>query len=205
MEFHEKLQELRKNRGLTQEELAEILYVSRTAVSKWESGKGYPGIGSLKDLAGFFGVTVDALLSSEELMTAAKTENRANLLGICDLLFGMTDLMSLTLMLLPLYPQVTEGHITSVSLFACHEFALPLRCILWVLLIALCTLGLVKILFYKRKREQGRRSLNGGSLVIVVWLVLLLIFLRAPYAAAMAFLLLLLQGVLILHTAKAQS
>ena len=38
MEFHEKLQALRRQRGLTQEELAERLVVSRTAVSKWESG-----------------------------------------------------------------------------------------------------------------------------------------------------------------------
>ena len=38
MEFHEKLQQLRKQRGLTQEDLAAQLYVSRTAVSKWESG-----------------------------------------------------------------------------------------------------------------------------------------------------------------------
>ena len=38
MEFYEKLQELRKSRGLTQDELAEMLYVSRTAISKWESG-----------------------------------------------------------------------------------------------------------------------------------------------------------------------
>ena len=46
MEFHEKLQELRKQKGLTQEELAESLYVSRTAISKWESGRGYPNIDS---------------------------------------------------------------------------------------------------------------------------------------------------------------
>jgi len=38
MEFSEKLQQLRKQKGFTQEELAEILYVSRAAVSKWESG-----------------------------------------------------------------------------------------------------------------------------------------------------------------------
>lgn len=38
MELSEKLQELRKEKGLTQEELAEVLFVSRTAISKWESG-----------------------------------------------------------------------------------------------------------------------------------------------------------------------
>ena len=51
MEFNEKLQELRKQKGLTQEELSEILYVSRTAISKWESGRGYPNIDSLKAIS----------------------------------------------------------------------------------------------------------------------------------------------------------
>ena len=64
MEFNEKLQELRKNKGLTQEELAEALYVSRTAISKWESGRGYPNIDSLKEISKFFSVTIDELLMS---------------------------------------------------------------------------------------------------------------------------------------------
>lgn len=67
MEFHEKLQELRKQKNLTQEELSEILFVSRTAISKWESGRGYPSIDSLKAIAEFFGVTIDELLSNREL------------------------------------------------------------------------------------------------------------------------------------------
>ena len=54
MEFHEKLQELRKSRGLTQEELAEALFVSRTAISKWESGRGYSSIDSLKEISRYF-------------------------------------------------------------------------------------------------------------------------------------------------------
>ena len=53
MEFNEKLQELRKNKNLTQEQLAEMSFVSRTAISKWESGRGYPSIDSLKEMSNF--------------------------------------------------------------------------------------------------------------------------------------------------------
>ena len=76
MKIHEKLQELRKQKGLTQEELAEILYVSRTAISKWESGRGYPNIDSLKAISRFFGVTVDELLSGDEVLTIAEEDNK---------------------------------------------------------------------------------------------------------------------------------
>ena len=100
MEFGEKLQQLRKSRGLTQEDLAEGLYVSRTAVSKWESGRGYPSIDSLKGIAAYFSVTVDDLLSGEKLIAIAETENRS----LLDFLFGTVDLLSVLLILLPLYP-----------------------------------------------------------------------------------------------------
>ena len=64
MEFSKKLQKLRKQNNWTQEQLSEKLYVSRTAVSKWESGKGYPNLDSLKDIAKIFDISIDELLSS---------------------------------------------------------------------------------------------------------------------------------------------
>ena len=76
MEFNEKLQELRKNKKLTQEELAEDLYVSRTAISKWESGRGYPNIDSLKEIAKYFSVTIDELLSGDEVLSIAEEDNK---------------------------------------------------------------------------------------------------------------------------------
>ena len=48
MTLGEKLKKLRTDSGLTQEELAEKLFVSRTAISKWESNRGYPNIETLK-------------------------------------------------------------------------------------------------------------------------------------------------------------
>ena len=72
MEFGEKLQELRKARSLTQEQLAEALYVSRTAVSKRESGRGYPSIDSLREVSRFFSVTIDELISPDEVVSAAQ-------------------------------------------------------------------------------------------------------------------------------------
>ena len=96
MEFNEKLQQLRTGKNLTQEQLAEQLYVSRTAISKWESGKGYPNIESLKCISKFFSVTIDELLSGEELITLAETENRSNLKKIYSFIYGILDMMAVT-------------------------------------------------------------------------------------------------------------
>ena len=75
MEFSEKLQKLRKSKGLTQEQLAQQLFVSRTAISKWESDRGYPNIDSLKAISKFFNVSIDELLSSDELIEVCEKES----------------------------------------------------------------------------------------------------------------------------------
>ena len=103
MEFNEKLQELRKKKGLTQEELAEILFVSRTAVSKWESGRGYPNIESLKAISAFFGITIDKLLSGAELLSIAEEDNKQKESHIRDIVFGLLDCSILTFFFLPFF------------------------------------------------------------------------------------------------------
>ena len=118
MEFHEKLQELRKKRGLTQEELAEALYVSRTAISKWESGRGYPNIESLKALAKFFGVTVDSLLSADEALTIAEEDNKRKETRFRNVIYGLLDLSIAMLLFLPFFAEKADGTVQSASLIA---------------------------------------------------------------------------------------
>ncbi len=103
MGFCEKLQQLRKQKGLTQEQLAEELFVSRTAISKWESGKGYPNIDSLKSISKLFAVSIDDLLSSDELVSLATSENRSNINKVFGLIYGILDIMVLALIFLPFY------------------------------------------------------------------------------------------------------
>lgn len=66
MTFGEKLKKLRNDNQLTQDELAERIYVTRTAVSKWETDKGYPSIDSLKQLSGLFHISIDELISDTD-------------------------------------------------------------------------------------------------------------------------------------------
>lgn len=101
MEFNEKIQELRKQKGLTQEELASRLFVSRTAISKWESGRGYPNIDSLKAIAKFFDVTIDELLSGDELLTIAEADAKQKEHHFRDLVFGLLDCSTSMFFFLP--------------------------------------------------------------------------------------------------------
>lgn len=197
MEFHEKLQELRKARGLTQEELADALFVSRTAVSKWESGRGYPNIDSLKSLAEFFSVTVDEMLSGEKIISIAEKENRSNIRNLCGILMGITDLFTFMLIILPLYPKTIDGHILSVNLFSYSELAPAIRQTYWLLFVLLIAIGLIKILLIKLKTEKAGGFINGISIGISILTVVLLAMTREAYAVVMIFLLLLVKMTLI--------
>lgn len=66
MNFAERLYALRREKGLSQEELAEVVGVTRQAVQKWESGASRPDMDNLTALARYFGVTLDYLITGAE-------------------------------------------------------------------------------------------------------------------------------------------
>ena len=202
MEFHEKLQELRKGRGLTQEELAEALYVSRTAISKWESGRGYPSIDSLKEISSYFSVTIDELLSSDRLLSIAEKENKANLQNLCDILFGMIDVCSFMLIALPLYPNMVNGYIYSVNLWAYAQTTELNYLLFWIMYASLVILGIIKLLLTKFRSKKYNPAMTGISMILGIALVLFLAVTREAYAVVVAFLLLVIKGILLLKNAK---
>jgi len=75
MRFEEKIVELRKAKGLSQEELAEQLGVSRQAVSRWELGSTLPDITNLLQLCELFGVSADYLIRDEEQLSVKSDQN----------------------------------------------------------------------------------------------------------------------------------
>ena len=70
MTLGQKLKEIRKKFGLSQEQLAEIMNVSRQAITKWESDAGLPDVSNLQELSKVFGLTVDYLLNDENQLPA---------------------------------------------------------------------------------------------------------------------------------------
>ena len=197
MDFSEKLQNLRKQHGLTQEELAAKLYVSRTAVSKWESGRGYPNIDSLKEISKFFSVSVDELLSSDELINAAQDENRKNISDLLDMLAGCTDIMCVLMILLPLYPEKVSDSFSAVSLFEFAQKSFVPACICFALFFLLMVAGTAKLIMNRRHIEKGRNTLTVISFVLSIVSVLFLTAARLPYAVTVMFLLFIVKGVLV--------
>ena len=204
MEFNEKLQALRKSRGLTQEELAEALFVSRTAVSKWESGRGYPSIDSLKEISKYFSVSIDELLTGEKLISIAEKENKSNIQKMCNLLTGIVDLFSFILIVLPLYPNPINGYIYSVNLFAYTETTSFNRMLYWIMFLALVLVGAVKIIITQFELNKGQKIVTAFSIVLSILVILFLAMTREAYAVTIAFFLFVVKGILLFKHIKSE-
>ena len=187
MEFDKKLQELRKQRGLTQEELAEALYVSRTAISKWESGRGYPNIDSLKGIAKFFGVTIDQLLSGDELLTIAEEDTKQKEKHFRDLVFGLLDCSIAIFFFLPFFGQKVNAIIQAVSLLSLTEISSWLRAAYFVIVIGIVVLGIVTLALQNCHQAFWMKNKSKISFALNAIGAFLFIISSQPYAAAFLF------------------
>lgn len=202
MEFNEKLQQLRKQNDMTQEQLAELLYVSRTAISKWETGKGYPNIESLKSISKLFSVSIDELLSGEELITLAVNENRSNIHKIFGLINAALDLAVIAFIFLPLYGKSDGTYIHSVNLFSFTDTTPINLAIYWAIFTIIIALGIAQFIFSYIENEKWQGLSAKFSFIIEVFSICFFAAAKEPYVTALLFILFLIKVLLLIKSSK---
>ena len=187
MEFNEKLLELRKGKGLTQEELAEKLFVSRAAVSKWESGRGYPNIDSLKAIAKYFSLSIDELLSGDELLCLAEEDNKQKETRTRTLIFGLLDLSVTMFLFLPIFAQRADGIVRAASLLSLRGVSLYLRIAFYLITGLTVLFGAASLLLHNSSSAFSPEKRFKFSLLLNALAVLVFIASLQPYAAGYLF------------------
>lgn len=198
MEFNEKLQELRKQKNLTQEELSEILFVSRTAISKWESGRGYPSIDSLKAIAEFFDITIDELLSNRELICIAEKDSNQKTQHMRDLVFGLLDCCVGMLFFIPFFGQKEGDIIRQVSLLSLQETPIFIKVTYLAVILLTVACGIATLALQNCSCSIWIKTKTVLSMVLSTVSVVIFIASLEPYAAFFTFVLLVIKGVLLL-------
>ena len=197
MEINKKLQELRKSRDLTQEELAEALYVSRTAISKWESGRGYPSIDSLKVISRFFSVKIDDLICSDEIVTAAENEHRQFVSRTLSLICGALDALTAILLFIPAFGR-GAGSAETVPLFAVTDVR-PWIKIVFAAIIGITALnGICGMIITRFNKPLWNKHRLVTGIVLSMLSVAVFIVTRQPYAGILCFAFMVTKGILLL-------
>ena len=198
MEFNEKLQELRKQKGLTQEELAELLYVSRTAISKWELGRGFPNIESLKAISKFFSVSLDKLLSGEEILAIAENDHKQKERTLRDLIFGLLDCGMALSLFLPFFGQKADGVIREVSLLSLSGVQQYLKAAYIAFVSIMVVLGIMTLALQNCRQRLWTQSKSVLSLALSAAGVCLFIISQQPYAAVFVFVFLIIKALMLI-------
>ena len=193
MDFGEKLKALRTERGLTQEQLAARLYVSRTAVSKWETGGGSPNLDSLQAVARLFDVSVDDLLSADDLIVLARDERRSTARSSGLLSFGLLDGLAVVFAFLPLYG-VDDGSFVRMANLADYGASVDFGASFAVMAAAVVSLmfvGAVEILLAAAGSRRAARIVALVGFAVQALAVVLFASTMQPYATTLMFALLL--------------
>ena len=199
MELSKKIKKIRNDNKLTQEQFAEKMLVSRTAVSKWENGTCYPSIDSLKYMSKTFNISLDKLLSNEEILEIANNENKNNISKYNSLLFSLLDIIRIIFIFLPLYSYKTNNFVYSVSLFNSNDLGLTLKIIFISIFIIYFIVGFIELISnYKEKTP----IINKLSLFLDAISIFILSFTNQPYLIALMFIIFTIKIIMLLKVNK---
>lgn len=198
MELSKKLQEMRKQNGLTQEQLAEKIFVSRTAISKWESGRGYPSLDYLKSISKLFSISIDNLLSGEELIKIAETDSREKAKSLQGLAFGVLDCMPALLLFLPFFGQKEQNFVRAVSLLSLGGVSGYVRAAFIIFTGLIVIFGITALALQNVQHRLWLKIRLAISIFLGISGVILFIVSPHPYAAAFMLCLLVFKGVFLL-------
>ena len=198
MTFGKKIKKLRTDNGLTQDELAEKIYVTRTAISKWESDRGFPNIESLKTISKYFSVSLDELLSGEEILAIAENDNKQKERTLRDLIFGLLDCGMALLMFLPFFGQKADGFIRSVSLLALSNIQPYLKTTYIAFVSIMVVLGIMTLALQNCCQRFWTQSKSILSLSLSAVGVCLFIISQQPYAAVFVFAFLIIKALMLI-------
>lgn len=154
MKFNENLKYLRKKEGLTQEELAEKLNVSRQSVTKWENGQALPDIEKVKEIAYFFSTSVDSLIGEIESKTENKIKKRIDDIGYFIFAYVVLAWMA-----------IGSIHITVNKIFADENITIGITVLsviiafsLFIIQIKMYLRNTNEIILNMKDTEEGRRE-----------------------------------------------
>ena len=167
MELKDKLKELRGKANLTQEELANQIYVSRTLVSKWESGDRYPSRDSLARLAILFSVSQEDLIGEQK---EKDTYNRYNIISI--VYSAICGVFALGLILLMIWAMVEEVTLHS-GWTGIGGFVFS---IVWALPV-IAGLTLFELITLKKKNGYKNVELYSLFSLILIWFLSTILYL----------------------------
>ena len=198
MTFGEIIKKLRTDNRLTQDELAEKIYVTRTAISKWESDRGFTNIESLKAISKYFSVSLDELMSGEEILAIAENDNKQKERTLRDLIFGLLDCGMALLLFLPFFGQKADGVIREVSLIALSNIQTYLKTAYIAFVGIMIVLGIMTLALQNCHQRLWIQSKSVLSLTLSAVGVCLFIISQQPYAAVFVFAFLIIKALMLI-------
>ncbi|MBQ6536411.1 MAG: helix-turn-helix transcriptional regulator, partial [Firmicutes bacterium] len=174
----------------------EAIFVSRTAVSKWESGRGYPSIESLQELSRFFSVTIDDLICPKEIMSVAENEKKSFVDQYVTLICGLLDAFSALLLFLPVFRNGTDA--AAVALSGLTGLPPWIKTVFLVLVATTVLNGIcaVVVSHFDKPVWNRHRLITGMALSVLCAAVFIVT--RQPYAGIVCFAILVVKGFLLI-------